>query len=699
MIHFFPNQAGKLHLFLIVLLMLFFVASRGQTLTVIPSSKTIEVDGQTFFLHTVEKGHTLYSISRAYGVSIDEIEKRNPGSSDGLSVGAVLQIPSRNKAEADPPGDKGFDPAPSFIYHIVKSGETLYAISKIYGADIAGIEALNPEIKSEGLKAGNRIRIPAHIEGSMASSTNPSYRIHIVQAGETTYGIAKQYQVSVDEISLLNPAIRDGLQAGMQLRIPASKDLAVENGKGEKKHTVKRRESLADIAAKYDLSIQELVNANPELSAILGDPPKGTALLIPLKSNEAADIPAERPVEVADVSNAQDLQEHKKGWRNQGACIADSANRSRIYKVALMLPFFASGVDTIQSDAALAKPPADYPSFRFIQFYQGVLQALDSLEKEGLQLELSVYDVAGDTQQVHRLLKENDFRDMDLFLGPLFSGSFEVMSRYAHQHKIPIVNPMTTRDEVILNRPEVFKAFPSDADRMQSLAGFLLDTYPGAKTFVAGRNGDKEAPLRRQFLKAYAEGLKLRNLPDSSWYDIQGAGVNPGAFSANLSTTEFNIIVALTSDQVLVFNLMRKLYAQQKTHPIIVIGLPSWENFTGLDPEYLQAMHLHIIRNTWVDYADSTVASFVKDFRESYKAEPDAFAFQAYDLTQFFLRGMMYYGREFGNCMHRFEYAGLQTVYRFNRTGGNGFTNAYLNVYRIMDFQQVNARKFPVRLE
>jgi hypothetical protein len=273
------------------------------------------------------------------------------------------------------------------------------------------------------------------------------------------------------------------------------------------------------------------------------------------------------------------------------------------------------------------------------------------------------------------------------------------VSRFAHQHKIPIVNPMTTRDEVILNRPEVFKAFPSDADRMHSLAGFLLDTYPGARTFVAGRNGDKEAPLRRQFLQAYAEGLKMRNLPDSSWFDIQGAGVNPGAFSSNLSTSEFNIIVALTSDQVLVFNLMRKLYAQQKTHPIIVIGLPSWENFTGLDPEYLQAMHLHIIRNTWVDYADSTVASFVKDFRGNYKAEPDAFAFQAYDLTQFFLRGMMYYGKEFGNCMHRFEYAGLQTVYRFNRTGKNGFTNGYVNVYRIMDFQQVNARKFPVRME
>lgn len=665
----------------------------GQAVVLTPSTQITQIDGKSFYVHTVEKGHTLYSISRAYGTDIETIVKHNPGSDKALSTGATLWIPVRKIPDVQAGQDAVSGTGPAFVFHIVKPGETLYSVSRIYGIGVPEIESLNPEAVSEGLKAGSRIRIPVNEKDKKDDQFSPApYRIHIVKAGETTYGIARDYQVSTDEIDLLNPAARDGLKPGMQLRIPAAQTQTEPIPDGSQKHTVKRRESLSEIAALYGISLQELVAANPSLANTLGNPSKGTVLLIPAKPE------SEIPTDTLTARTGNALVS-KEGWRSEVPCIPDAANRDKKYKVALMLPFFSSGADTIQTEASLARPPADYPSFRFIQFYQGVLQAIDSLEKEGLHLELSVFDVGGDTQQVHRLLQENDFRDYHLFLGPLFSGSFEVMSRYAHKHRIPIVNPMTTRDQVTLDRPGVFKAFPSDADRMHSLSGFLLDLYPGANIFVAGRKGDRDASLRQDFLAALSDEMRIRNLPDSGWIDIQAAGVNPAPFSSRLSASSLNIFVALTADQVLVFNLMRKLYAQQKNYPIIVVGLPAWENFTGLDPDYLQALNLHIVRNTWVDYSDTTTHQFVRDFREKYKAEPDAFAFQAYDLTQFFLRGMLYYGKDFGNCMHRFEYSGLQTVYRFNRKGNHGFSNAYVNIYRIMDFRQVNARKHPVRLE
>lgn len=115
------------------------------------SSNQTEIDGQVFFLHEVKKGHTLYSIAKAYSVDQQIILEVNPGLADtGLKAGMVIKVPSVLPAsERDP----------AYRYHRILEKETWFSISKQYGTTVKDLKRSNPQFKW-GIPAGDTLLIP-----------------------------------------------------------------------------------------------------------------------------------------------------------------------------------------------------------------------------------------------------------------------------------------------------------------------------------------------------------------------------------------------------------------------------------------------------------------------------------------------------------------------------------------------------------
>jgi LysM repeat protein len=116
-----------------------------------------EEDGD-FIYHTIETGQTLFFLSRAYDVEIEEIIRFNPGVDEVLSIGQVVRIPSRKAyvlREGFPTEDD------SYFYHKVEQGETLYSLSRKYEVPVRTIVRENDRLMW-GLKFGEFIRIPKH---------------------------------------------------------------------------------------------------------------------------------------------------------------------------------------------------------------------------------------------------------------------------------------------------------------------------------------------------------------------------------------------------------------------------------------------------------------------------------------------------------------------------------------------------------
>lgn len=173
----------------------------------------------SYFLHTVEKGQNIYSISSMYGVNQEDIIKLNPGSEKTIYTGQTLKIPqalTSNMKET---------------FHTIAPGETLYRLTITYNVPAKTITDANPGLSAENFKAGEVIRIPIEEdtpetilkEDKVEETEKPKCKdMHKVKRKETIFSISRKYNLTENELIVANPEIKKGLKKGTWLCIPYS---------------------------------------------------------------------------------------------------------------------------------------------------------------------------------------------------------------------------------------------------------------------------------------------------------------------------------------------------------------------------------------------------------------------------------------------------------------------------------------------
>lgn len=193
-------------------------------------------ENQSYFLHTIEKGQSLYSIASMYNISQADIVKLNPGSDDKIYVGRTLRIPRT---------DAGLQKE---TFHTIAPGETLYRLTVKYNVSAKAICDANPGLSADNFRIGQVIRIPSATDAAAATADT-----------QTLSGM---------------PAGNTAIQAPVQSRC---RDM----------HKVKRKETVFSISREYGITEAELIAANPELRGE-NKIKKGSFLCIPYPSSPSA---------------------------------------------------------------------------------------------------------------------------------------------------------------------------------------------------------------------------------------------------------------------------------------------------------------------------------------------------------------------------------------------------------------------------
>lgn len=195
------------------------VLSQFQPAEVVRSQEETIVNGKVFYIHTVQKNQTLYSISKAYDVTQEEIKAANPQVDViNLTEGIAIRIPESASriAVAYPENRK------DFYAHKIKKGQTVYSLSKKYDVPEAVIYHYNPWAK-EGIRPDQTIWIPRKREMfdiSQTAEVSDLFYYYTAKEKDTLYSIARSYNVGVADIINANPDLRNGLKAGQVLKIP-----------------------------------------------------------------------------------------------------------------------------------------------------------------------------------------------------------------------------------------------------------------------------------------------------------------------------------------------------------------------------------------------------------------------------------------------------------------------------------------------
>lgn len=329
------------------------------------------------FQHTIEQGETVYAIATMYGVSTEAIYKLNPGSKEGIKAGEVLLIPQK-KASAS--GNR----TEAYTFHTIQPKETLYAVSMKYKVPAQYILEANPGLSVKTFQKGRTIRIPSGDSFQALTAQTPDNQpteeapvseiTYTIQKKETMYSLCRKFKVSSYELLKLNPQLKSGVKAGMEIKVPA---------KGE----------TASNKTENNASSESFIQSESEVNALLSAPKTTRAL-------------------------------------NQ-------------LKVALLLPFNPS-----KKTAA---------SSRFIEYYEGMLLAVDSLQKQGLSLDLSVYDTGEGTSRIREILTGETLPNADLIIGAVQNDQIKMIADFAQEHRIKYVIPFTSKNDDVLSNNFVFQ--------------------------------------------------------------------------------------------------------------------------------------------------------------------------------------------------------------------------------------------------
>lgn len=185
------------------------------------------LSGDNYYI--VKAGDSLWKIANKYGITVNELKNMNGLTSDNLSVGQILEVPTSDNASN------------SDDTYIVKAGDSLWKIANQYGLTVAELKDLN-NLTNDNLSIGQVLKI----SNSLDNNT------YVVKAGDSLWNIANKYGITVNELKSMNGLTSDNLSIGQVLKVPNSNNTYI----------VKSGDSLWSIANRYGTTVNELKSLN-----------------------------------------------------------------------------------------------------------------------------------------------------------------------------------------------------------------------------------------------------------------------------------------------------------------------------------------------------------------------------------------------------------------------------------------------------
>ena len=228
--------------------------------------------------HTVKRGDTLYGISLQYGVSVAQIKSWNNLSSDTIYVGQKLNVNSQ-KSTTTNNNNNNNKPKPTTPTgsktHTVQRGDTLYGIGLRYGVSSNDIKKWN-NLTSDMIYVGQKLAINGQSSGNTnqtakpGTTTNTNASTHTVQRGDSLYQIALKYNVSVNDLKVVNGLTSDLIYVGQTLKIPGTTKVAKRQSTNKtKRHEVKSGDSLWSLSKEYNTSVSQIKSWNKLSSDVI----------------------------------------------------------------------------------------------------------------------------------------------------------------------------------------------------------------------------------------------------------------------------------------------------------------------------------------------------------------------------------------------------------------------------------------------
>lgn len=586
----------------------------------------------------------------------------------------------------------------------------------------------------------NRQTVIVHIDGA-------KYYVHTVAAGETLYSISRLYNVDIESIVRHNPAAADTLRTDMTLKIPvpdASNRTETKKRKRDYEfYDVRAGETLYSISRKYGISIDALLEDNPDLN------PSQLSVGQRLYIRKSA----------MNTLRTSEVQEEWENYRDTMNAIAPAGcfyymikpgdtlySLSRRYGISeqeilsinklpdglkagglILLPLpegqkaddgaihdydheqVLHDVEVVDSVAYAVnerfRAVEPYRPLRvvlllpltknggavnghYLDFYRGFLTGAEEVKRAGYSMDVTLFDTEQSAARTAEIVEGGfDGVDPDLIVGPVYENELAEVVAYAERHKVPVVSPLASLASI--RSRVVFQMSPDSKHKYDKTA----ELFDGSRdvALVYGTKTDKD--FEREVL-AMLNGHRYTT--HKYVYDRYSGG--SADFGAMMRGDKNSVIVVMSDNETEVDRILAAIASadiamrtrERNIGKFSVFGNAKWLRFSNLDRSVLFNNKVVMLSSYSARPNDDKVREFDDRYIADYGALPSLYTYRGYDAAVIFGEGMF---GDIERSMTGKRYCPLQTCYTFEPAAddANIVNNEWMRIDYNTDFT-INVR-------
>jgi hypothetical protein len=286
-----------------------------------------------------------------------------------------------------------------------------------------------------------------------------------------------------------------------------------------------------------------------------------------------------------------------------------------------------------------------------LEFWEGAELAIDSLKKEGIKLDIHVYDTKMPQQQLDTLLASEAFKSTDLIIGQVTGPEAVKFATVAAAMDIPFINANFPSDAGIQNNPHFVMLNSTLLTHCNGIYRFLQKNYSLQDIIVFKKKGDERVRnYFTDFEKNTAVKLKMKYVTlDNNFTQDQ--------VQLYLNDEKPNICVAGSGlDAAFAQTLCQQLALSSTAgKPNVVIGMPTWDQ---IDFEKSQYKNLEVIYSTpfYVAPTNKLATTVLESFKTTYYSRPSDMVFRGYETLYHFAHLLTLYNKNIGSSLSDKKY-------------------------------------------
>ena len=620
--------------------------------------------------HTASNYESIESIAKIYRLSPADILKLNPGIKEGIQKGVTINIPTSKVKHYSTQRPVGF------TSHLVKSGETFFGLSQKYNISIDDLKRYNLDLYTRELQENERITIPLFNKtNDMVQKGIQGQKRYVVKPQETLWKIAKNHNVSVEELERINKKEKgfnpNNIKEGQEIWVPAS---AVDSSEPEVPtrpatnkelvlYLIEKGEGFYSLERKFGLSQSDIVKLNPTMKD-------------GLKSDAQIWIPKEN---YDRYKNTPFTSTPNYDFENSNNTLRSTSSPNNVKEISYILPFKVADIGSTNKAAALKARLTDNKITPVAtDFYSGVLIALDSLQKMGYKFKVNVYDSEGD---IKKITSNANIQNSQVVIGPFTTKSFNAVAELITNNKTAVLAPLANKN-IVLN-PNVYQTLPSDEVQQNQMINYLNKNYSDENMIILADS--KNTGLRDKLERAFPNAKVVTEM-------------SANGFANALNYSKENVVLLQSNDIGYVSLAVRLLHNALKVkknnaHPKIILATVERGNvFDSNSLSNNQLSDLHFTYPTVNKYSNGS-DSFSVRYQKTYGILPNKYAIRGFDLTMDAVLRLGVSGNLNSNNTRIGETSFLENKFAYlkNSYKGGGYENqgVYIVQYDNMEIKEV----------